>query len=68
MDTDQKNGESGSAKGEKEMISRAQGCFMGHPVGDSLGSPVEFKSPESIRKAGRLTKIERCSTHRPKQF
>ncbi len=31
-----------------EMLSRAQGCFLGQLAGDSLGSLVEFKSPEEI--------------------
>ncbi len=31
-----------------EMIDRAQGCFLGQLTGDSLGSLVEFHSPEAI--------------------
>jgi ADP-ribosyl-[dinitrogen reductase] hydrolase len=30
------------------MLSRAQGCLIGQIAGDSLGSLVEFKSPEEI--------------------
>jgi ADP-ribosylglycohydrolase len=32
------------------MLSRAQGCFMGQLIGDSLGSLVEFKSPDVIHE------------------
>lgn len=31
------------------IVSRAQGCLVGQLAGDSLGSLVEFKSPEVIR-------------------
>jgi len=31
-----------------DIISRAQGCFLGQLAGDSLGSLVEFKSPREI--------------------
>ncbi len=30
------------------IIDRAQGCLMGQLTGDSLGSLVEFESPEQI--------------------
>ena len=30
-------------------ISRAQGCLLGQLAGDSLGSLVEFRSPEDIQ-------------------
>ena len=30
-------------------LSRAQGCLLGQPAGDSLGSLVEFQSSEQIR-------------------
>ena len=33
-----------------DIIQRAQGCLMGQLVGDSLGSLVEFKTPEKIRR------------------
>lgn len=33
-----------------DMISRAQGCLLGQLSGDSLGSLVEFMSPEEIRR------------------
>ena len=29
---------------------RAQGCLLGQLAGDALGSLVEFRSPESIRR------------------
>ncbi len=32
------------------VLSRAQGCFLGQLAGDSLGSLVEFQSPEKIRR------------------
>ncbi len=31
--------------------SRAQGCILGRIVGDSLGSLVEFRSPDKILKS-----------------
>ena len=31
-------------------LSRAQGCLLGQLAGDSLGSLVEFRSPESIQR------------------
>jgi len=34
----------------KNIILRAQGCLMGQLAGDSLGSLVEFKTPEEIRR------------------
>lgn len=34
----------------KSILSRAQGCLMGQLAGDSLGSLVEFKTPEEIRR------------------
>lgn len=33
-----------------ERVSRAQGCLIGQLAGDSLGSLVEFQSPEEIRQ------------------
>ena len=36
------------AKGR--TLSRAQGCLLGQLAGDSLGSLVEFRSPESIQR------------------
>ena len=35
---------------EEEMLSRAQGCLLGQLAGDSLGSLVEFQTPEAIRR------------------
>lgn len=32
----------------EECLSRAQGCLLGQLAGDSLGSLVEFRSPEQI--------------------
>jgi ADP-ribosyl-[dinitrogen reductase] hydrolase len=32
------------------MISRAQGCLLGQLDGDALGSLVEFRSPDDIRR------------------
>lgn len=32
------------------MLQRAQGCLLGQLVGDALGSLVEFKTPEQIRR------------------
>jgi ADP-ribosyl-[dinitrogen reductase] hydrolase len=32
------------------MVSRAQGCLLGQLAGDALGSMVEFRSPEDIRR------------------
>lgn len=38
--------------GQSEAIlARAQGCLLGQLAGDALGSLVEFRSPEEIRKA-----------------
>lgn len=31
-------------------LSRAQGCLLGQLAGDSLGSLVEFQSPQEIRR------------------
>jgi len=33
-----------------EQFSRAQGCWLGQLAGDSLGSLVEFRSPDDIRR------------------
>ncbi len=33
---------------DKTILSRAQGCLLGQLAGDSLGSLVEFKTPEEI--------------------
>ncbi len=38
-------------KSAGEMRERAQGCLLGQLAGDSLGSLVEFRSPEDIRRA-----------------
>jgi ADP-ribosyl-[dinitrogen reductase] hydrolase len=32
------------------VLSRAQGCLLGQLAGDSLGSLVEFKTPEQIKR------------------
>lgn len=34
----------------KEILELAQGSLMGQLAGDSLGSLVEFESPETIRE------------------
>ena len=36
---------------EKNILNRAQGCFLGQLSGDALGSLVEFQTPEEIRFA-----------------
>ncbi len=33
-----------------EQLSRAQGCWLGQLAGDALGSLVEFRSPDDIRR------------------
>ena len=33
-----------------EMLERAQGCLLGQLAGDSLGSLVEFRAPNDIRR------------------
>lgn len=35
---------------DPETLSRAQGCLLGQLAGDSLGSLVEFQSPQEIRR------------------
>lgn len=35
---------------DAETLSRAQGCLLGQVAGDSLGSLVEFQSPQEIRR------------------
>ena len=32
------------------ILFRAQGCLLGQLAGDSLGSLVEFQSPEDIQR------------------
>jgi ADP-ribosylglycohydrolase len=32
------------------MVDRAQGCLLGQLAGDSLGSLVEFRAPDDIRR------------------
>jgi len=47
------NGGDGAMRRENldiDMLSRAQGCLLGQLAGDSLGSLVEFCSPEEIRQ------------------
>ncbi|WP_028322879.1 ADP-ribosylglycohydrolase family protein [Desulfatiglans anilini] len=34
----------------RSVLSRAQGCLLGQLAGDALGSLVEFRSPEEIRR------------------
>lgn len=36
---------------ETDIQSRAQGCLLGQVAGDALGSLVEFRSPEEIRRS-----------------
>ena len=45
---------------DSETLSRAQGCLLGQFAGDSLGSLVEFKSPQEIRRKypGGIRKLE----------
>jgi len=38
------------ASGDPGMISRAQGCLLGQLAGDSLGSLMEFRTPDDIRR------------------
>lgn len=40
-----------SETSEQDIVSRARGCMLGQLAGDSLGSLVEFQTPEHIRKA-----------------
>ena len=42
--------ETTSNKPTAEMRERAQGCLLGQIAGDSLGSLVEFRSQEDIRR------------------
>ncbi len=35
---------------DPEIVARAEGCLLGQIAGDSLGSLVEFQSPEEIRR------------------
>ena len=35
---------------QDRTIARAQGCLLGQLAGDSLGSLVEFLSPEDIQR------------------
>lgn len=39
----------GTSRGEDAKLDRARGCLIGLIAGDSLGSLVEFQSPEDIR-------------------
>ena len=38
-------------KNNEERVHRARGCLLGQLAGDSLGSRVEFQTPEMIRNA-----------------
>lgn len=40
----------GGKNSDSDVLSRAQGCLLGQLIGDSLGSLVEFKGPEAIRR------------------
>ncbi len=40
----------GTARGGDPKLDRARGCLIGQIAGDSLGSLVEFQSPEDIRR------------------
>ena len=42
--------ETTSNKPAAEMRERAQGCLLGQLAGDSLGSLVEFRAPDDIRR------------------
>ncbi len=42
--------EPGRAVADPDLLSRAQGCLLGQLAGDALGSLVEFRSAESIRR------------------
>jgi len=35
---------------DPDTLSHAEGCLLGQIAGDSLGSLVEFQSPQQIRK------------------
>jgi ADP-ribosylglycohydrolase len=35
---------------QAQMLERAQGCLLGQLAGDSLGSLVEFRAPDDIRR------------------
>ena len=35
---------------DKNILLRAQGCLLGQLAGDALGSLVEFRTPEDIRR------------------
>jgi ADP-ribosylglycohydrolase len=35
---------------QAQMLERAQGCLLGQLAGDSLGSLVEFRVPDDIRR------------------
>lgn len=41
---------SGRENSDPAMIDRAEGCLLGQLAGDALGSLVEFKTQEVIRK------------------
>ncbi len=43
-------GDTAMRDGDDGLASRAQGCLLGQLAGDSLGSLVEFKTPEAIRR------------------
>jgi ADP-ribosylglycohydrolase/fructose-1,6-bisphosphatase/inositol monophosphatase family enzyme len=40
----------GKAVASAALLSRAQGCLLGHCIGDAFGQQVEFLSPEQIRQ------------------
>ncbi|MEJ5349762.1 MAG: ADP-ribosylglycohydrolase family protein [Desulfosoma sp.] len=46
------NGDSSTRRNLRDIsvLSRAQGCLLGQLAGDSLGSLVEFRTPDDIRR------------------
>ncbi len=40
----------GTSRGRNPKLDRARGCLIGQLAGDSLGSLVEFRTPEAIRR------------------
>ena len=40
----------GTSRGRNPKLDRARGCLIGQLAGDSLGSLVEFQTPEAIRR------------------
>jgi ADP-ribosylglycohydrolase len=45
------------------MIDRAAGCLFGSAIGDAMGMPASFMSPEQVkRNYGRITDFLKPST------